>query len=122
VLSTFSLHPGAHLKERAGVSVSPIVTVHKGRTLCDHQVTVGEVAFSVDVPCGATRILWVSTNDPRFTTREGIAVGQDMEGVKKVPGARLLPDGGVQLPSGWVAYPDSATPPGVLYFSSPDEL
>lgn len=120
VLSTFSLRPGAHLEDAVGVTVSPIVTVHKGRTRCAHKIMVGGVDFSVDVRCETTRILSVSTSDPKFTTAEGIAIGYGMEVAKKVPGARLLPEGSVQLPSGWVAHAGSSEPPSVTYFTSPE--
>lgn len=120
VLSTFSLRPGAHLEDAAGASISPIVTTHKGRTRCAHQVMVGEVIFSVDVRCGASRILSVYTSDPKFTTAEGIAVGYEIEAAKKVPGVRLLPDGNIQLPSGWVAHAGNSAPPGIIHFTSPE--
>lgn len=120
VLSTFSLRPGAHLEDAVGVSVSPIVTVHKGRTRCAHKIMVGEVDFSVDVRCETTRILSVSTSDPKFTTAEGIAIGHGIEAAQKVPGARLLPEGDVRLPSGWVAHVGSSAPPSVTYFTSPE--
>jgi hypothetical protein len=120
VLSTFSLRPGAHLEDAVGVSVSPIATVHKGRTRCAHEVMVGDVAFSVDVRCGTTRILSVRTSDPKFATSEGVAIGHDIEAVKQVAGARLLPDGEVQLPSGWVVHAGSSAPPSVISFTSPE--
>jgi hypothetical protein len=80
----------------------------------------GGVDFSVDVRCETTRILSVSTSDPKFTTAEGIAIGDSIEAAKEVPGARLLPEGDVQLPSGWVVHAGSSTPPGVTYFTSPE--
>ncbi len=101
--------------------VSPIQTVHKGRARCANTVLVGEIRFSVDVRCGATRILSVRTTDPKFITADGIAIGHEMEAAKKVPGARLLPNGNVQLPSGWVAGADSSEPPKVSHFRSPEE-
>jgi hypothetical protein len=120
VLSTFSLRPGAHLEDAVGASVSPIATVHKGRTRCAHKVMVGEVSFSVDVRCGTTRILSIRTSDPKFTTAEGIGIGHDIEAARKVAGARLLSDGDVQLPSGWVVHAGSSAPPSVIYFTSPE--
>lgn len=118
VLSAFSLRPGALLEDATGANISPVVTVHKGRTRCAHKVMVGEIAFSVDVRCGASRILSVYTSDPKFTTAEGIAIGHETEAAKKVPGARLLPDGDVQLPSGWVVHAGNSAPPSVIYFTS----
>jgi hypothetical protein len=84
--------------------------VHKGRLLCAHEDRASGVVYQFDIACRTSRVVYVKTEDPRFRSPEGLAIGDALARAAATPGASLRLVGsycGVALPSGWVARPEA---------------
>ena len=83
---------------------------HKGRVLCGHWDKASGIEYQFDVVCGTSVVVFVKTEDPRFRSPEGFAIGDSLADAVATPGASLRPiedSCGVVLPSGWIARPAS---------------
>jgi hypothetical protein len=103
--------PGApQLGARIPATASVVGLVHKGRLLCAHEDSASGVVYKFDITCATSRVVYVKTEDPRFRSPEGLAIGDSLARASAIPQAsfRFIDDScGVVLPSGWVARPEA---------------
>jgi len=81
--------------------------VFPGRTMEAYGISVAGIRYGVIVDSTNSRVVAISTADPKFSTPEGVKIGDTLFRLRNLPGRWLEPQRRFLLESGWAALIDA---------------